>query len=60
VDIYHIFYYPYKCCSKCDVIYTDDDGDWGVENNKWCGIPDSYYDKDNKHQENTSTKEQSV
>jgi hypothetical protein len=28
----------YKCCSKdCVVIYTDDDGTWGIENNEWCG-----------------------
>eukprot|EP00833_Pecoramyces_ruminatium_P017801 jgi/Orpsp1_1/1191833/evm.model.d7180000088826.1 len=28
----------YKCCSdNCEVIYTDDDGNWGVENNDWCG-----------------------
>jgi len=28
----------YKCCSsKCEVVYTDADGDWGVENDQWCG-----------------------
>ncbi|ORX41367.1 hypothetical protein BCR36DRAFT_588062 [Piromyces finnis] len=28
----------YKCCSaSCEVIYTDSDGTWGVENNEWCG-----------------------
>ncbi|ORX41549.1 hypothetical protein BCR36DRAFT_264999, partial [Piromyces finnis] len=28
----------YKCCKEpCDVIYTDVDGDWGAENNEWCG-----------------------
>jgi hypothetical protein len=28
----------YKCCaSNCEVVYTDDDGTWGVENNQWCG-----------------------
>jgi hypothetical protein len=28
----------YKCCSNnCEVVYSDDDGDWGVENNQWCG-----------------------
>jgi len=28
----------YKCCtqSKCEVIYIDDDAEWGVENNEWC------------------------
>ncbi|ORX78865.1 hypothetical protein BCR32DRAFT_206393 [Anaeromyces robustus] len=30
----------FKCCSGCNVIYTDNDGDWGVENDQWCGIPD--------------------
>ncbi|KAG4092050.1 hypothetical protein H8356DRAFT_1050431 [Neocallimastix lanati (nom. inval.)] len=29
----------YKCCSSssCEIIYTDDDGTWGVENGEWCG-----------------------
>jgi len=28
----------YKCCSKnCQTIYRDESGDWGVENNEWCG-----------------------
>ncbi|OUM65009.1 Non-catalytic module family DOC2 [Piromyces sp. E2] len=28
----------YKCCSaNCEVVYTDADGTWGVENNEWCG-----------------------
>ncbi|ORX46904.1 hypothetical protein BCR36DRAFT_585009 [Piromyces finnis] len=28
----------YSCCSSgCEVIYTDSDGTWGVENNQWCG-----------------------
>jgi len=28
----------YKCCKAgCEVIYTDNDGDWGVENGQWCG-----------------------
>jgi len=30
----------YDCCKGCDVYYTDSDGDWGVENNQWCGILD--------------------
>ncbi|KAG4087145.1 Arabinanase/levansucrase/invertase [Neocallimastix lanati (nom. inval.)] len=30
----------YGCCSGCiDVIMTDNDGEWGVENDDWCGIP---------------------
>jgi hypothetical protein len=28
----------YGCCTGCDVSYTDNDGDWGYEND-WCGIP---------------------
>jgi len=28
----------YKCCATCNVAYTDGDGDWGFENNDWCGI----------------------
>jgi len=31
----------YPCCNGCDVVYTDNDGDWGVENNNWCVIPQS-------------------
>jgi len=28
----------YACCSNnCKVVYTDSDGTWGYENNKWCG-----------------------
>jgi len=30
----------YNCCrNTCDIQYKDDDGNWGVENNNWCGIP---------------------
>jgi len=28
----------YPCCQGNEVAYTDDDGDWGIENNNWCGI----------------------
>jgi len=30
----------YKCCSNSNakVMYTDDDGDWSIENNEWCII----------------------
>jgi len=28
----------YPCCKGNTVVYTDNDGDWGVENNEWCGI----------------------
>jgi len=28
----------YECCSSnCEIVYTDDDGDWGYENGHWCG-----------------------
>jgi len=28
----------YKCCSSnCVVVYSDNDGNWGVEGNEWCG-----------------------
>lgn len=25
----------YECCKSCDVELTDDDGEWGIENNQW-------------------------
>ncbi|ORX58527.1 exoglucanase Cel6A [Piromyces finnis] len=28
----------YPCCSGNNVVYTDSDGQWGVENGNWCGI----------------------
>ncbi|ORX65340.1 cellulosomal serpin precursor [Anaeromyces robustus] len=28
----------YPCCKGDKVIYTDKNGDWGVENGEWCGI----------------------
>jgi len=30
----------YQCCknTNAQVVYQDEDGDWGVENNEWCGI----------------------
>jgi len=28
----------YPCCKGNRIFYTDKDGDWGVENGKWCGI----------------------
>jgi hypothetical protein len=32
----------YPCCkTNCDVVVTDGDGDWGVENDEWCGISNS-------------------
>jgi len=34
----------YPCCKGNKVVYTDDNGDWGVENNKWCGIGNGPFD----------------
>ncbi|KAG4102989.1 hypothetical protein H8356DRAFT_1648349 [Neocallimastix lanati (nom. inval.)] len=32
----------YECCSsECEVVYTDEDGNWGVENDQWCGCEDT-------------------
>jgi len=32
----------YNCCSiDCDIIYSDDDGTWGLENGQWCGCTKS-------------------
>jgi len=31
----------YQCCSGCDIVYEDNTGFWGVENNEWCGINSS-------------------
>jgi endo-1,4-beta-xylanase len=28
----------YPCCKSCNVVFTDNDGKWGVENDDWCGI----------------------
>jgi len=28
----------YPCCKGDKIVYTDESGDWGVENGKWCGI----------------------
>ena len=29
----------YPCCKKTkDIVYSDEDGPWGVEDNSWCGI----------------------
>jgi len=37
----------YSCCKGCDVQYTDDDGEWGVEKNEWCGIDPTVCKKSN-------------
>ena len=32
----------YPCCvGQTEVVYTDNDGKWGVQNNNWCGIIDN-------------------
>jgi len=29
----------YSCCKTCHVYDTDDSGEWGYEDDEWCGIP---------------------
>lgn len=37
----------YSCCKKQkEVIYTDDLGEWGIENGDWCGISTCVYTGD--------------
>jgi len=38
----------WPCCSEgnVDIYYTDEDGDWGVENNDWCGMEKESNNKD--------------
>lgn len=32
----------YPCCTQAtEVVYTDSNGQWGIQNNDWCGKPDS-------------------
>ena len=34
----------YNCCrNTCDISYVDEDGNWGVENGNWCGVPFSCF-----------------
>jgi len=28
----------YECCTHCTVAFTDENGDWGVTDDEWCGI----------------------
>jgi len=28
----------YACCKGCESQYSDNDGEWGIENNEWCGV----------------------
>jgi len=28
----------YPCCKGKKVVFTDENGEWGIENGKWCGI----------------------
>ncbi|OUM67491.1 Non-catalytic module family DOC2, partial [Piromyces sp. E2] len=31
----------YDCCKTCQQpAYQDESGEWGIENNEWCGISD--------------------
>jgi len=36
--LFSIFNTILPICKGDEVVYTDKDGDWGVENGKWCGI----------------------
>nr|AAL01213.1 mannanase ManA [Orpinomyces sp. PC-2] len=36
----------FPCCSDNTVVYSDNDGDWGVENGEWCGIGGTIVDND--------------
>jgi len=31
-------YIGYICCDKCNVLYVDEEGKWGIEDGYWCGI----------------------
>jgi len=46
----HCFSEPtYPCCSdNIKIIYTDDNGNWGLENGDWCGIIDKSEDDSSK------------
>ncbi|ORX43651.1 hypothetical protein BCR36DRAFT_586584 [Piromyces finnis] len=33
--------FGYECCENCNVIESDEHGDWGVKNGEWCGIKTS-------------------
>eukprot|EP00833_Pecoramyces_ruminatium_P010724 jgi/Orpsp1_1/1184756/evm.model.c7180000090878.1 len=45
----------YQCCpSNCEVVYTDDDGDWGVNNGEWCGCGGSSSEPEPEPQPQTS------
>jgi len=35
----------YKCCKGCEILYEDEDGPWGVEDNEWCGIINDCHDQ---------------
>jgi len=28
----------YPCCNSCDIIYSDNEGDWGIDFGNWCFI----------------------
>jgi len=47
--MYSIIYInkEYPCCVGSKVIETDKQGDWGYEDNHWCGIVKKESDKSN-------------
>jgi serine protease inhibitor len=51
----------YSCCKKCNILYSDERGDWGIENRKWCGIKyKCYKDKDEKPVQDDTTIESPI
>jgi len=37
--IYLLFILGYPCCKTTNVVIeTDGNGEWGIENDQWCGI----------------------
>nr|AAQ09258.1 cellulase [Anaeromyces sp. W-98] len=43
----------YQCCKNCNnVVLTDNDGAWGIENHEWCGID---YSRCNGHHPQRTT-----
>ena len=33
----------YDCCKGNEVVYTDNKGEWGIEDGKWCGIKEKCF-----------------
>ncbi|OUM69963.1 Non-catalytic module family DOC2 [Piromyces sp. E2] len=37
----------YPCCNHCIVSEEDDNGQWGIEKQQWCGIPEKCHELNN-------------